>query len=115
MGPSDDSFGPTGGGRTTVTPAFGVRETTGPGADVTITGVVGDPKIWNPPAEGDVVVWVAGDGVVTGWLLLLPKVWNPPTEGEVVNWVAEVGVVIGLLLLLPKVGREFILGGVAVA
>jgi hypothetical protein len=44
---------------------MGVRETTGPGADVTTTGIVEDPKFWKPPAEGEVVGWVAGYGVVT--------------------------------------------------
>jgi hypothetical protein len=77
--------------------------------------VVEDPKFWNPPAEGVAVDREAGDGVVTGLLLLLPKVWNPPAEGEVADWVAEVGVVTGLLLLLPEVGRKLLLSGVAAA
>ncbi len=71
---------------------LGVREMTGPGVDVTIKGVVEDPKFWNPPAEGEAVGWVAGDVIVTGLLLLLPKFWNPPVEGEVVGLIAGNGV-----------------------
>jgi hypothetical protein len=65
---------------------LGVREAIVPGVDVPVTGVMEDPKFWNPPVEGVVVNWVAGDWVVTG-----------------------------LLLLLLIVGRIFILGGVAAA